>query len=300
MVTIKQKFELLKDVPNLLSLPSSSIKEVSIDNGPRKIFVVLKLMENKIDHFTKKKVFDTLSILENRKMYDVVNMTDYSLHVTYNKPTRQMLINLSPFNTDDIYPNNPDPKNIYAAMVYAICFYNLVTEKVNISDKYFAVISSFLTSIFVQVFGRDFGLLGAYSGEIPKLKFLIASYVLTSFYGIEQDKSYKRASVVAGLNLKSIQEELENGNYDLHNIFDFVKALSDLKVMAGINRYSFTKKIYSMIGPSFLPALEDFSRFISIITTSSISGSNLVNTMLYRYNKDDYKSLLEISKIVFK
>jgi hypothetical protein len=299
-MVIKQDFELLKDIPNLLSLSASSIKEVRIDNGPRKVFVVLKLMENKIKHFTKDKIIDTLGILEKRKMYDVVNLPDYSLHVSYNKPTKQMIINLSPFNTDDIYPNNPDPKNIYALMVYAICFHTLITEKVEIPEKHFAVISSFLTSMFVQVFGREFGLLGAYSNEISKLKFLIASYILTSFFGEDQNKSFRKAAVVSGINLKNIQEDLEKGNYNLNNIFDFVKALSDLKVMPGITKYSFTKKLYSFIGPSFLPGLEDLSRFISIITTSSISGSNVVNTMLHRYNKDDYIQLLEISKIVFK
>lgn len=302
-MVIKSKFELLKDVPNFLSLPAATIKDIKVVNGARKILLVLKMMENKIgNHFTKKKIYETLDILETRKMYEVVIFPDYNLPITYNKPTRQLLINLSAFTppTDDIYPNNPDPKNVYAAMVYAICFYNLTSEKINISERYFSTISSFLTSLFVQVFGRQFGLLGTYSSEIPILKFLISTYILTSFFGIDQQMAYKKASVASGVDFKNLKEDLEKGNYDFKNIIDFINSLSDLKVMAGINKYSFTDKIYRMIGPTFLPGLEDFSRFISIITTSSISGSNLVNTTLYRYNKDEYLNLLKISEVVFK
>ena len=299
-MVIKKKFELLKDIPNILSLAPTNLKSLSIENGPRKIFVVLKLMENKIEHFTKNKVFSELTMLEKRKQYNLVNIPDYSLHVSYNKPTHQMIINLSPFDVTDIYPNNPDPKNIYASMVYAICFNKLVTEQTNISQRYFSVMTNFFVSMFVQVFGREYGLLGSYSSEIPKLKFLVASYILVSFFGEEQLKAYKKAAVVSGVDLKSIKEDLNNGNYNFYSILDFIKSLSDLNVMRGIDKYSFTNKIYRMLGPSFLPALEDLSRFISIITTSSISGSNVVNTMLHRYNKDDYLNLLEISKIVFK
>jgi len=299
-MVIKPDFELLKDTPNILNLSSQKLKPFKVEMGPRKIFVVLKLMENKIDHFTKKKVLDSVSYLEKRKFFEVVNMPDYPLHISYNKPTKQIIINLSSFGTDDIYPNNPDPKNIYASVVYGICFYNLVNDKIHVPEKYFGVISSFITSMFVQIFGREYGLLGPYSSEIPKLKFLITAYVLTSFFGEEQEKAYRRAASASGISLKDIHKVLEDGNYDFKSVIDFIRALSDLKVMIGLNKYSFTSKLYRLLGASFLPAFEDFSRFISIITTSSISGSNIVPTFVNKYNREEYLKLLEISKIIFK
>ena len=299
-MVIKQEFELLKDIPNLLELSPQKLKPLKLELGAKKVSVVLKLMESKIDHFTKKKIFEYVLDIEKRKVLEVVNMPDYGLHISYNNPTKQIIINLSPFNTNDIYPNNPDPKNIYAAMVYGLCFYNLVNNKINVPEKYFPVISGFLTSMFVQIFGRDYGLLGAYSTEIPKLKLLISSYVLISFFGEEPEKSFKKAAVASGINLKDIYDEIEKGNYNFNSIIDFIRALSELKVMSGLNKYVFTSKIYKMLGPSFLPALEDFSRFIAIITTSSINGSSLVPTFINRYNREEYLKILEISKIVFK
>ena len=299
-MVIKSTFELLKDTPNLLELSPQKLKPFKLELGSKKISIVLKLMENKIEHFTKKKILKHLSDIETKQILEVVNMPDYGLHVTYNNPTNQIIINLSPFNTNDIYPNNPDPKNIYASMVYGICFYNLINNKINVPEKYFAVIASYLTSMFVQIFGRDYGLLGAYSTQIPKLKFLTSSYILISFFNEDPEKSFRKAAIASGINLKDIIEDLETGNYDFNNIIDFIRALSELKVMTGLNKYSFTSKIYRMLGPSFLPALEDFSRFISIITTSSISGSSLVPTFINRYNREEYLKLLEISKIAFK
>ena len=299
-MVIKQTFELLKGNQNLLDLSPQKLKPLKIDLGPRKVFVVLKLMENKIDHFTKKKIFENLEDVEKRKILEVVNMPDYGLHISYNNPTKQIILNLSPFNTDDIYPNNPDPKNIYASMVYGLCLYNLVNDKINVPEKYFPSVAGFLTSMLIQIFGRDYGLLGSYSTEIPKLKFLVCIYILVSFFNEDPEKAYKKASVAAGIDLKYIKEDLEKGNYDFNSIIDFLRALSELKVMTGMNKYAFTNKIYKMLGASFLPALEDFSRFISIITTSSISGSSIVPTFINRYNRDEYLKLLEISKLVFK
>jgi hypothetical protein len=299
-MVVKQKFELLKDVPNILHISGPNLKPLKLQQGIKKVGVVLNLMENKIDHFTKKKVFDTLSFLEKSKICEVINMPEYSLKVSFNKPTNQMIINLAPFGTDDIYPNNPDSKNVYASLVYAICFNELVNDKIKVPEKYYPVVSSFLTSMFVQIFGREYGLLGSYSSQIPKLKFLISTYVLVSFFGEDQEKSFKKAAISSGVNLKDIYDDLQNGNYNFSSILDFIRALSELKIMHGIDKYSFTNKIYKMLGADFIPALEDFSRFISIITTSSISGSNIVPTFIYKYSKDEYIKLLEISKIVFK
>jgi len=300
-MVIKKEFELLKGVPNILSLSPSKLKSVDVENGPRKVFVVLKLMENKIDHFTKKRVFDLITILEKRKLYQVINLDSYNLHCSYNEPTKQLILNIAPFSTDDIYPTNPDPKNIYACMTYSICFTRLVNGTIKIPENYYTNISNFLLSMFVQLFGKEYGLLGPYASEIGKLKFLIISYVLVSFFGKDQKTSYKLAAISSGIDYDDIMEELnKQKNYDFMKISDFIFALSDLKVMPGMTLYSFTSKIFRMLSIHFLPAFEDLSRFMSIITTSSISGSNVVPTFIYRYNKDEYMNLLEISKIIFK
>src|SRR5208283_4736484 len=99
---VKETFTLLKGVPNILQLPHKEIVQYSIDKGPRKLFVVLELHKDRIKHYTKDSIFSIISDLEKRKKLAIVNLPDYSLHVSYNQPTKQIVINLSPWDVDDI------------------------------------------------------------------------------------------------------------------------------------------------------------------------------------------------------
>jgi len=55
-----------------------------------------------------------------------------------------------------------------------------------------------------------------------------------------------------------------------------------------------------MLGLNFMPAMEDMSRFISILTTSDVRGSNIVPAWISKYNERAYQNILEISKNIFK
>ena len=63
--------------------------------------MIRKISEYGINYFILKPF--ELSDLEKRKSVVVVNLPEYNLHVSYNKPTKQIVLNLSPFNVDDIY-----------------------------------------------------------------------------------------------------------------------------------------------------------------------------------------------------
>jgi len=297
-MVVKENFTLLKSVPNILNLSATEIKKYSIDRGPRKIFIVLELNKNRINHFSKDKVYNMISDLEKRKQVAVVNIPDYNLHVSYNKPTKQIILNLSPFDVDDIYSTEPDPKNLYTQMVYGILFSELVTGKVKVKDSYFVPISNFILSMLISLFGKQYGLLGTYTDRISKLNFLVNCYVLSSFFGFDGKKSYRLASASSGYNHKEIEESLNS--YDFSNIENFIKSLSDLGVMSGIDKYSFTNRLFRTTGLNFIPAIEDLSRFISIMTCISMKGSSIVNTFISKYNEDSFGRIIEIAKLVFK
>ena len=76
---VKDTFFLLKGVPNVLKLSLKEIKDYSVEKGPRKVFVILELNKNKINHFSKDKVYDLISSLEKRKGLAVVNIPDYNI-----------------------------------------------------------------------------------------------------------------------------------------------------------------------------------------------------------------------------
>lgn len=291
-MVIKDKFSLLKDLPNVLNLSKSVINTYKIEGGPRKIFVIIELMKNRINHFTKDSILDLVSDIKEREKIDIVNIQNYLLPVTYNKNDGGMIINLISMGSDDI--SRHDPKNVYASLVYAYTFSKLISKKVQINDKYFSTISNFLLSIFIRLFGKDYGLLGIYSVEIPKLKFLTNYYILNSFFGIVGKNALRLASTASSFNYKDIEDDLNK--FDFSDITGFINSLSHFKVMPGINKYVFSSKVLRLFGHGFLPALEDLSRFISIITTSSLSGSNVVPTFISKYNEVEYSKIIELSK----
>lgn len=295
---IKDKFTLLKDIPNILHLTNKQIQEYLVEKGQKNLLTVLDMNEDNVKHYSKKEIYSFVNQIEKRKKFLVLNIPDYSLHVSFNKPTEQMIFNISPYDVDNIYTNNIDFKNIYAQMVYGISFYNLVSGKIKIKPSYFAPISNYFLSVFVSIFGKEYGLLGSYTQNITKLNFLITCYVLFSFFGITGKKAFSIASTASSFNFKEIESDLNN--YDFSNIEIFIKSLSDLQVFPGMNKYSFTGKIVKILGTTFIPALEDISRFLSIMSCVDIKGSSIILTHISKYDNYSFSRIIEISKLIFK
>lgn len=295
---VKPKFDLLRGTENILTLSAAEIKRASVENGPRKVFVILELMKSRINHYTKQKVFDRVTNLKERKYLQILNLPNYPLPVSYNKPTKSMIINISPFGVDDVETTKPGPFNLYALMVYAIVFSELVSGKVKITENYAKVISDYFVSVLIRLFGKQYGLLGSFSTEIPKMKFLSHMYILASFFGIKGQTAIKKSAAASAFNPKDVEDQMSK--YDFSNINDFIKALSDLGVMPNMNRHLFAAKTLRFFGINVMPAFEDCSRFIATLSTSDIKGSNVVSTYLSKYNEREFGKILEISKVIFK
>jgi len=294
----KENFELLNKTPNLLNVPKSSLNVYSIEeNSPRHVFTYLKLKERSIKHFTKDQIFKFIGDVNKRENLIVVNFEKYPLAVTMNKPTKQTVINLKPFDVEEVASLNPN--DLFAALAYGYGFSKLITKKVKVGDMYAKPIIDFLTSMFVRVFGKEYGLTEIYSSGIPKLKFLLSCYIFSSFFGQPTDvKLLRKASSVAPYNY---QEEMQQIlRYDFSSIVQFLKALSDLKVMPGVKPYSFTTKIYRFFGINMLAGLEDCSRFIMAIVSASVGGSKLVPTYISKYHERAFGQILEIAKKVYR
>jgi branched-subunit amino acid aminotransferase/4-amino-4-deoxychorismate lyase len=129
------------------------------------------------------------------------------------------------------------------------------------------------------------------------LKFLTSVYVLTSFFGIRQEATYKDAGRASLLDYNKYAEELKK--YNFNNIDDYIRALSEMKILPGITKYHLIAKIYRFLSVAFLPALEDIGRYTSIFMTSSIPGTNIIPRFLEKYNEDVYADIINISKLAF-
>ena len=295
---IKDKFRLVSGTPNILSVSSSVIKSYEKEeNSPRHVYAFLELKRRSIQHFSNDVIFNLIGDTKKREKVHVVNFANYPLVSTYNKPTKDLIINLKTFEVSEV--SNMNPNDLYAALVYAYSFSKFVTKKFKIPTGSLRNIVNYLTSMFVQVFGKEYGLAGIYAAGIPKLKFLVACYILVSFFGNSINNSlFKEASKVAPFIYNNEMDALEK--CDFANIEGFISCLSDLRVMPGITLIRFTQKIYNYMKVDILPAFEDISRFFSIILTSTVRGSRIVPTSIYRYNEKDYFKLVDIGRKVFK
>jgi hypothetical protein len=295
---VKDKFNLIQGTDNILNMSPTALKRVTVANGPRKIFVQLEMMKSRINHFTKNKIIKLVSNKKQREIIKVVNLPNYLFPVSYNKPTKSIIINLHPFGVDDILTQKPGVENLYACLVYGIMFYELASGKAKVIDRYGVAISNYLVSVLLRLFGKDYGLLGSFSREIVKLKFLTNCYVFASFFDIKPPSLYKKASGAAAFNYKDIEDSLKK--YNFADINDFIKSLNELGVMPNLNRHTFAAKVIKKYQVSFIPAFEDLARFFSVLTTSEISGQKVVATWLDKPNRKEFNNILEFSKGLFK
>ena len=296
---IKDKFELLNKTPNLLNVPNASLLTYELEeNSPRHIFTFLTLKQKYIKHFSKDIIFKFIGDVKERDTIRVVNFEKYPLTVTWNVPTKNIVINLKPFDIEDIASLNPS--DLFASLVYGYGFSKLITNQIKIGDLYAKPIIDFLTSMFVRVFGKEYGLTEIYSLGIPKLKFLISCYIFASFFGHPINlELLRKASSAAPYNYQEEAEQMLK--YDFTSITQFLKALSDLRVMPGVKPYSFTTKIYRFFGINMLAALEDPSRFLMAIMCASIGGSKVVPTYISKkYNERAFSQLMDLMKKVYR
>lgn len=295
---IKDKFRLISKMPNVINLSSSVIKTYqNEENSPRHIFAFLELKKKTINHFTNRTIFRFISDKKEREALQVVSFEKYPLHCTYNPPSKGMIINLKPFEVSEI--SSMSPNDLYASIVYSYSFSKLVTGKFRIPETYAQVITNFLLSVLVQLFGKEYGLVGIYSSGIPKLKFLLACYILSAFFGNRSGKSlFKKAATIAPYMFSNEYDALLK--YDFSKIEDFIQSVSDLRVMPGISLIKFTAKVHSFLKINALAAFEDISRFFCFILTASVPGTKMVPTWIAKkYNEKQFYILVDIMRKMF-
>jgi hypothetical protein len=286
---IKSRFE-LNQADNLLNLSRAQINTlVTETNTPKHVYAALELKKTSIKHNLKDRVLDYVKNVKSTKDLEIILHESYPLSVSYNKKTHSKIVNIAPFNSKEV--GRVSHTKLYAAILYAYTFEKIITGKLKIPDTMAQPISNYWFSLFVQVFGRDYGMTGTYSSKLPGLKFMLTVYILVAFFGKKQDKSaYNLAKKYSGYQYED-QIAILN-QYDLTSILDLVRVLSATSIMPGFNIIKFTTKAHNMFGVQMLPMFEDLSRFLSTIMTSSVGGQDLAKPFIHKYNRAVYMILL--------
>lgn len=291
---IKKQFDLLKN-DNFLDVSQNELENsIKEENTTRRIHAFLKLNKNKIRHEDFSLALNFLS--DNPDKFFAVEFDRYLLPVTYSPKADAIIFNLHAFHADEI--SQLGVPTVFSGLLYGILFRKIAKGETRLKDTYYTIVSNYMTSVMIRLFGKQYGLLSRYSYQIPTLRFFVASYVLASFFGIEGETNWKRAAKLSQYNYVEVKDSLKK--YDMKNILDFVRALSDFGVMPGLNKYRFTEKIIKSFSINFIPSVEDTSRFFAGIYCSSVLGNRVVPNYIKKYNEQEYANIIEISRRMLK
>ncbi len=293
---IKSNFALLQGINNVVNIPKDKVNDlITPENDATNLFLYLRSNKRQIRHEFIEEILKR-DVKEYFSKFKFIEFPKYPIPITYNENDKSIIVNLKYFDSDEI--SKIDVKTIYGCIVYGDVFSKLASKSQKINENYYSILVNYFLSLFIRVFGKQFGLLGRYSQEIPKLKFLISVYILESFFGIKGETNYRKSMAISPVNYKDFMDELNK--YNFSDISDFIKCLSDMKVMIGINKYRFTEKILKFFTINFIPAVEDCSRFMASIASSSVPGSKVIPGFIYRYNESEYKKIVDLGNSILR
>lgn len=291
---ITEKFTLLEGVPNILNLSKSQIETfTSEENTPKHVYATLELKKSVIRHDGFKKILDYVRNVKQTQDLNVLVNPQYPLVVSYSQKAHSKIINILPFNAQDLAKVSYN--NLYGALLYAYTFDSFVNGRLRVPDSMAQVITNYWYSLFMRVFGRAYGLTGTYSSKLPALKFLITAYILITFFGRKQDRAtYNLAKQYSGFQYDDILDILNR--VDLSNIRGFVQALSLSETFPGFNVIRFTTVIHRRFDVQMLPFFEDLARFMSLIMTSSYAQQNFAKSFIRTYQPKSYVTMYDFMK----
>lgn len=294
LMELKQQFNLLKN-DNFLDLSNQELEQsVKEENSIDRVHAFLKLNKTKLRHPDVPLALDFLS--ENKDKFYVVEFNRYILPISYSNKSDSIILNLHPFHVDEV--SQLGVPTVLAGVLYGMLFRKIAKGEARVKEAYYEMITNYMTSVMIRLFGKQYGLLSRYSYHIPTLRFFVASYILASYFGVDGENNWRKAAKLSSYNYKDYVDKLKK--YDMSNILDFVRALSDFGVMPGLNKYRFTERIIKSFSINFLPSFEDVSRFFAGIYCSSVMGNRIVPNFIEKYNKQQYASLIDISRRMIK
>ena len=279
-------FELIKGVVNWTNYDSLELQRKTVEDGNKFLSTVAVLNTGR-GHFLYNTIGKDKS-LDERLL--VVNVDDYPLPVTWNIPTKTILINTSPFGTDKVNTKKIGSSNLYALLTYGFVVDRYLRDKAKFSDSDYELTFLFFLSLIVRLLARKFGLLASKDLRVfHLLKFILGCYVCVSFFGVTDLRKICHISKTE----YNDQTEAIYRKYDFKSIFQFVQALNDEKVFSGLDKYYFASLCLKFFGINFLPSFEDPIRFYASLATVSCPNSNLIRGFIPKYNIPVYKRIID-------
>lgn len=282
---VKEKFELVYkstgNVYNVLPLSSGTLKAYEIEKEDKNHLIGL------VNTFGRMKPSPLTPIIkDNAHKCIIVKMPEYPLPGFATK-SGNPVINLSSIPVTLI--TDYMPTDIYSLFLYSISLAAFVNKKpfksgveVNIANMIF--------SIFMKIFGKKSGLIGAFKDLIPKLQFLIHLYVKVSMMGeIQRPNLINKVASQFYINTNEMKLD-----YDFNSVSNFLTAINENNIIS-ISTFKFSSTIVNIAGMASLPMFEDVSRFFSTTLASTIPGNTNFSYYWSKVNPGLFQKLNNIA-----
>jgi len=284
----KKELMLLSNVDNVIDLPQSTINNYIISEDDKgKIVDSMRMFLNKMEGNFSYKILKKHQD-NNFERFEFATPPKYPLPTTFNTRTKKIIINMSIWGRKDII--NIDARDMYATLLYGYTSALYTVKPLN--NYYVDDICNYMASLFLKIpsFAKKYGLIGSFANEIPKLIFLVDTYVLTSFFEMGRTQAYNKASKLSETTKDTFTVDLND--YDFYNIRDFIRCLSESGVMPFKGGYAeFVSSILSRFGILNIAMFEDGMRFLSTVAGSTINSNSLYPPTLRKYNYKLYDSI---------
>lgn len=282
---IKNKFELIYrtegEVYNVVPISKSTLSAYQVDKIDFNYLIGLVQAFSRIRNHPTNKFVEA-----HARECIVVKMDTYPLpgFIT-NKNIPVINLSVLPVSLLSDYSSS----DIFSLFLYSLALRSYIDKKPFTSGEEM-LIANMIFSIFMKMFGKKSGLLGAYRDLIPRLKFLITLYAKIGMMGELQDRStLNKAANLNFVDLNDVKTE-----YDFRSTIQFLKSINDNSIIP-ISEYKFSSSIITFAGMTSLPAFEDMSRFFATMLTSTISGNSQFSYYWSKVNSGLFNKIVDIA-----
>ena len=280
---IKEKFELIYgsrgDVYNIPPVSSSTLSAYKMDkNDIDHLIGLVKVYSRVKSHPATKFVTDNM---------EKVLPIDLEIYPLPGFVTKK---NVPVINVNTIA--SPIITDYSASDIFSMYLYSLALHKYNsginaLPSTLEEHVSAYIYSIFMKLFGKKSGLIGAYRSLQPKLRFLIGLYVHIGMFGNPMnDRAIGKLSSSLYFDPKGL-----NLNYDFSSTSEFIKSLKGNNIIQ-ISENKFSTTIINMGGVTSLPMFEDTSRLFATCVASTISGNSIFTSIWSKVNSKLFNKLV--------
>lgn len=255
------RIELIQNSLNTISEPQQNIDKASISKDDvETIGYVLKTYLHKMKSHTMYNIIKQ-EVEQGFAHCDFINNPAYSLPATVNKSTRKVVVNISYFQKSDV--SNISATDLYAVLAYGFVFLYFTYKPVDKNmDR---PMCDFICSVLIKMFAKKYALVGTFTYEIPRLRYIVNYYVLKKFFDYDAKECDIKAQLFQNFN-NTKEDKINCEQFDgMNSIKEMINCLDHYDIFRGMTVYFFAQSVLKSFGIPTLAAFELPQRLLATL-----------------------------------